>query len=270
MAHENIAQAFEENPYTPSEEPEQLEPVLESEPALLETEAEENQVEESQAEESPEQEQKERFEFDYNGEKIVEELSREEINKRIAKYRAAEEKMKENSETEKQLKKTMEEVQKKYEAIMNFKANPIEAAKQLGLDFDSLSKEHVLSQFEYDQMTQEQKDAYDAKKKLQEYQNKERIWKEEEEKRIQQEEDRKALNHYQQWATKLVKEAGLPENEYNKGRFFAEFNKDRLENNFRKDEEILQSVKDNFRKDITTNIESLKDEEVVKTLGLRS
>lgn len=258
---ETLAESFRTQPVEPQEEKTVEEPVSEE------------VVEEPVVEEKiPEDIQKEigaiyRVKYRKGEQDVEEEIDDKKLTEVFGKAAYVEKEMEEVAKTRKDLEKATEAVKKQYEAIQNVKTDPVKAFKELGLDFDSVAKKTVLEQFEYEQMTDEQKAAYDAKKKLQEYQDKEKSWKEGEQKRVTEEENKKAIAMYQAWADKLAKESNLPYNEYLLDRFYAEFNRDRIKQAFRKDDELISAVKEGFSKEMDEHIKKAPDETLLDLLG---
>jgi hypothetical protein len=112
------------------------------------------------------------------------EVDYDELVKGYGHNTAANARMREAAE----LKKATEAREKAlYESIYGWKTNPasaFEALEKLGIDVDSISHERVLKKMQYEMMSPEQREAFDAKRELETYRQRE---KREAEERKQQE-----------------------------------------------------------------------------------
>lgn len=271
-------------PSAPTAEPETLQSEDNSEPSGETQDGQLNLLdgEGEGAEEPAEQtvdpaKEKRKFKYKYNGEEFEEELTEDEIAYRVSKYRGAEEKFREAAEDRKEMQKVKVELDKKYDAVMKAKEDPIGYLKELGLDFDKLSTEHVTKLFELESMTPEQKEAYEAKKELAELKKKNA---ENQKTREQAEADAqvaKEIDQYNKRTISILDAFNLPKDRNTALRVIDEFKNDfyyetqaKQKGEYfqpRSDEEIAKAVRDNYSNEMTGYIGSLDGEDLLNTLG---
>jgi len=110
--------------------------------------------------------------------------------------------------SQKRFREAREQQQQALSLIDQFKKDPAEVMRQLGLDPDEWSEKRVAKKLDYEFMTPEQRELFDLRNKMSEYENKDKSAREQEEQRRRQEIETQAAEEVDGLISSLMSQAG--------------------------------------------------------------